>query len=297
MRCAGEYHLKRVHAIDAETLLGLKDAFYKEYPSRHFEKFPWSFLAYYSSLTDQSGCMALRELLTNYPQAYETRSRTEREQIRSLLERGLDEVLDEVRAEQEATNQKLADARSQKEQEIEDFMRDLDVFTLNRLGMAGDDVFLLILRHPELFSSRFWYYSDIHIYLFQHLTSPSTGFDKAILRASGIREKKVDEGPLSGWHSSVIRVLYTVFEATTEPLAKRMLDTACGRGTSNLFAEVDAPGGHVPTLRRLFLDSIVGDHKEFRRYFMSLWESQSCRSSFPEFNKKSGDSWERSMRY
>ncbi len=297
MRCAGEFHLKRVHGIDGEVLLSLRDAFYNEYPNRHFEKFPWSFLNYYASLTDQSTCEALRELLTSYPQAFASRNLVEKNQIRFLLDKKLDEVLDEVRAEQEATDQKLADARSQKEQEIREFLQNLDVYTLNRLGMAGDDVFLLVLRHPEFFSSRFWYYSDIQIYLFQHLTSPSIGFDKAILRASGVREKKVAEGPLSDWHSSVIRVLYTVFEATTEPLAKRMLDTACGRGTSNLFSEVDAPGGHVPTLRRLFLDSIVGDHNEFRRYFMSLWESQSCRSSFPEFNKKSGDSWERSMRY
>jgi hypothetical protein len=297
VRCAGEFHLKRVHGIDGEVLLSLRDAFYNEYPNRHFEKFPWSFLNYYASLTDQSTCEALRELLTSYPQAFASRNLVEKNQIRFLLDKKLDEVLDEVRAEQEATDQKLADARSQKEQEIREFLQNLDVYTLNRLGMAGDDVFLLVLRHPEFFSSRFWYYSDIQIYLFQHLTSPSIGFDKAILRASGVREKKVAEGPLSDWHSSVIRVLYTVFEATTEPLAKRMLDTACGRGTSNLFSEVDAPGGHVPTLRRLFLDSIVGDHNEFRRYFMSLWESQSCRSSFPEFNKKSGDSWERSMRY
>jgi hypothetical protein len=297
VRCAGEVHLKRVHGVDAEVLLGLKDAFYEAYPNRHFEKFPWSFLEYFASLTDQSTCLALRELLSNYPQAYERRSRTEKEQIRSLLDRSLDEILDEVRAEQEAVDKKLSDARSQKEQEIREFLQNLDLFTSNRFGMAGDDVFLLILRHPEFFSSRFWYYSDIHIYLFQHLTSPSTGFDKAILRASAVREKKVAEGPLSGWHSSVIRVFYTVFGATNEPLAKRMLDTACRRGTSNLFADVDTPGGDFPTLRRLFLDSIVGDHNEFRRYFMSLWESQSCQSSFPEFNKKSGDSWEKSMRY
>lgn len=297
MRCAGEVHLKRVHGIDAEVLLGLKDAFYEAHPNRHFEKFPWSFLEYYASLTNQSECVALRELLTDYSQAYQARSRTEKEQIISLLDRSLEEVLDEVTGEQEALDKKIADARSQKEQEIREFLQNLDLFTLKRLGMAGVDVLLLIMRHPEFFSSRFWYFSDIHIYLFQHLTSPSPGFDKAISRARAAREKRVAEGPISGWHSSVIRVLYSVFDATNEPLAKRMLDTACRRGTSNLFAEVDAPGGHVPTLRRLFLDSIVGDHDEFRRYFMSLWESQSCRSSFPEFNKKAGDSWERSMRY
>lgn len=297
MGCAGEFHLKRVHGIDGEVLLSLRDAFYNEYPNRHFEKFPWSFLNYYASSTDQSTCEALRELLTSYPQAFANRNLVEKEQIRLLLEKDLDEVLGEEEVEQESLAKSLDDARSQKEHEINQFLQNLDAFTLNRLGMAGDDVFILILRHPEFFSSRFWYYSDIYIYLFQHLTSRSPGFDSAIFRASAVREKNVIEGPTRGWHSSVIRVGYTLIRATDERLAKRMLDTACGRGTSDLFGEIDSMEGHVPTLRRLFLDSLVGDHNEFRKYIVSLWESESCRSSFPEFNKKSGEPWEKSMRY
>lgn len=297
MKCAGEVHLKRVHGIDGEVLLSLKDAFYKEYPNRHFEKFPWSFLNYYSSLIDKSACEALRELLTAYPQSYESRNLIEKKRIIFLLEKDLDEVLEEVMVEQESVAQRLRDARSKKEKEINQFLKNLDEFTLNRVGMAGDDVLLLVLRHPKFFSSRFWYSSDVYIYLFQHLTSPSPVFDRAIQRASSVREEKVADGPSRGWHSSVIRVTYIVFRATNEPLAKRVLDTACARGTSDLFVEIDAPGGHVPTSRRLFLDSLVGDHNEFRKYFMSLWESQSSLCSFPEFNKRAGDPWERSMRY
>jgi hypothetical protein len=297
MQCEGVEHFRRFHGIETSVLGQLKDAYYRDFPNRFFEKYPSRFLLYYSSLTDQSPCEALRELLSSYPQAYEGLTIREQDNIKRLLNTSLPALIQEVEAERESQRLSLEQNRSITESLIIDFLDNLDDYTLVRLGLTGDELLLLIYTHPLMFSTRLSSRFDTFMYLYQNLKTTSSSFDSAVRSALKLREEAVANAPSRGWPPAVIRVMYLVENAATEALAKRILDVACARGESSLFARIDSQGGYVPGHRRDFLDSIAVDHSEFREYFMSLWNSRACRLAFPEFSKRSGDSWEKSMRY